>query len=340
MAVENPYRVMIIGQDRFGEDVLSATRNLEGVEVPAVVTPKSENERVRISATKLGIEAFPLVALDDPNFPNEIERLKIDLIAMAFVNKIIHNGDIFTKPKDRTIMYHPSLLPRWRGRSAISQTILSGDTTAGLSIIFPDGGIDTGRVLLQKEAPILPDDDASLYRRELAPKGVEAMVEAILLSMKGGAYDLATPQDDSKATFAPWYHKSDTMAIWHMDPEQADRRFRGLSSPGIWTRIAGGEANPMVPGEIINLLKTKVYPQNHNEEPSTILSISEDEMRIAIQDGIVSVGTLQDSSTERLKSGFVEEVDREKQGERLNPLQYAQLKQLTPGMSFAIPQAP
>ena len=50
----------------------------------------------------------------------------------------------------RSICFHPSLLPRHRGASAISWTLIEGDTTGGFSIFYPDAGLDTGDLLLTR----------------------------------------------------------------------------------------------------------------------------------------------------------------------------------------------
>ena len=64
--------------------------------------------------------------------------------------------------------------------------ILNGEIQTGISIFWVDEGIDTGPILLQKEASIEENDSvASLYFNKLYPLGIEAMIEAIELVEKG-----------------------------------------------------------------------------------------------------------------------------------------------------------
>ena len=72
---------------------------------------------------------------------------------MAFVTLIVP-AEILSAPAHGTIQYHPSLLPRHRGRSAVNWPIIKGETETGLTVFWPDGGIDTGDVLLQRATPI------------------------------------------------------------------------------------------------------------------------------------------------------------------------------------------
>ena len=120
----------------------------------------------------------------------EFAALKPDLGVMAYVTLLVPQT-ILDLPTHGTIQYHPSLLPRHRGPSSINWPIIQGETKTGLTIFWPDEGLDTGPVLLQKEVEIGPDATlGSLYFDYLYPMGVAAMLEAVDL-VKGwrrGAY--------------------------------------------------------------------------------------------------------------------------------------------------------
>ena len=74
---------------------------------------------------------------------------------MAYVTLFVPE-DALNIPTHGTIQYHPSLLPLHKGPSSINWPIIFGETKTGLSIFWPDNGLDTGPVLLQKEADIGP----------------------------------------------------------------------------------------------------------------------------------------------------------------------------------------
>ena len=57
--------------------------------------------------------------------------------------------DIIEAPKHKSIIYHPSILPKHRGASAINWTLIEGDEEAGLTVFWADDGLDTGPMLLQ-----------------------------------------------------------------------------------------------------------------------------------------------------------------------------------------------
>ncbi len=158
-------------------------------------------EAMKILAEKSRVPVFRPNLMKDPQVYDAYLKLKPDLALLAFVTDIIPEK-LIAIPSLGTICYHPSLLPRHRGASAINWAIIQGDTRTGLTVFWVDKGIDTGPILLQKEVEIkLDDTTGALYFDKLFPMGVDAMVEAVELIKKGKAPRI--PQDDSKATYEP-----------------------------------------------------------------------------------------------------------------------------------------
>src|SRR5207244_8594976 len=105
-------------------------------------------------------------------------------------------------PRLTIICAQPAQRPRYRGGSAIAWQLIRGETRTGVTVFWPDAGIDTGPILLQRDAPVDPDDTAgTLYYRTLYPLGVEAVVDAVALVREGRAPRI--PQDESRASYDP-----------------------------------------------------------------------------------------------------------------------------------------
>ena len=172
-------RIALIGQEAFGEKVLQALAQ-RGEELVGVYTSPDTPGRanpVKELAVKLGIATFQPKRMRVPEVYAEYIKLEPDLNIMAYVTDILP-GSILNYPKLGTIQYHPSLLPKHRGGSAINWAIINGETKTGITIFWPDEGIDTGPILLEREVEISPDDTVgSLYFNELFPLGIEALVK-------------------------------------------------------------------------------------------------------------------------------------------------------------------
>jgi methionyl-tRNA formyltransferase len=98
--------------------------------------------------------------------------------------------------------YHPSLLPRHRGRDSVRWTIHTGDRIAGGTVYWLDDGADTGPIAAQDWCHVLPGDDAhTLWRRDLAPMGLR-LLGRVLSELDAGVVT-AVPQVAAAATWGP-----------------------------------------------------------------------------------------------------------------------------------------
>jgi methionyl-tRNA formyltransferase len=170
----------------------------------------------------------------------EFRAVAPDLQVMAFVTLVVP-AEFLGIPTRGTIQYHPSLLPRHRGRSSINWPIIQGETETGLSVFWPDAGLDTGDVLLQKRTPITETDTlGSVYFDRLFPMGVEALLEAVDLVAAGDAPRV--PQDHAQATYEGPCERENARVDWGKPWRQIHDLIRGCDpAPGAWT-TCGGQA--------------------------------------------------------------------------------------------------
>ena len=236
-------RIVVHGQQAFGKAVLEALLG-RGDDVVAVYAapeaPGAKADPLKEAALAAGLPVYQPSSYRDPEVLDEFRALAPDLQVMAFVTLIVPE-EFLSIPTRGTIQYHPSLLPRHRGRSAINWPIIQGETETGLSIFWPDGGIDTGDVLLQKATPIAPADTlGSVYFERLFPMGVEALLEAVDLVAAGTAPRI--PQDHSLATYEGPCERAQARIEWGRPWRQIHDLIRGCDpAPGAWT-TCGGQA--------------------------------------------------------------------------------------------------
>ena len=171
----------------------------------------------------------------------EFKALKPDLQVMAFVTLFVPE-EFLNIPTHGSIQYHPSLLPAYRGASAINWPIILGEKETGLSIFWPDNGLDTGDVLLQKKTPIGPKDTlGTVYFDRLFPMGVEAMLESVDLVKAGKAPRIK--QDEKLATYEGRATADIARIDWGKSWRQIDPLVRGCNpAPGAWTTLDGKTA--------------------------------------------------------------------------------------------------
>ncbi|MEK9693515.1 MAG: formyltransferase family protein, partial [Rhodospirillaceae bacterium] len=208
-------RLLVHGQQAFGKSVLEALLD-RGENVVAVYGPEDKDGRVDpliAEARERNLPVYqPKSFRNNEEVAAECEAIKADLGVMAFVTKFVPST-FLDIPKHGTIQYHPSLLPLHRGPSSINWPIIQGRSETGLSIFWPDDGLDEGPILLQKTVQIEPEDTlGSVYFNKLFPLGIEAMLEAVNLVREGRAPKIE--QDHTKKTYESWCKKDDAQIDW------------------------------------------------------------------------------------------------------------------------------
>lgn len=235
-------RILLIGQAAFAQQVLDGVRE-RGHEVAAVYCPPDvpggKPDPVKTRALELAIPVHQHATLKGPDVARELAAHRADLGVLAYVTQIVPQS-AFETPRLGSICFHPSLLPRFRGGSAIPWQIIKGETRTGVTVFWVDPGIDTGPILLQKEAAIGPDDTAgSLYYNTLFKLGVETMVESVDLIAAGKAPRLA--QDESRASYDPLCRDEHARVDWVRPVAEVYNLIRGCDpQPGAYV-MRGGE---------------------------------------------------------------------------------------------------
>ena len=88
-----------------------------------------------------------------------------ELVVLAGFMRVLKEPMLEAFPR-RIINIHPSLLPKFPGLAAWKQVLAAGESVTGCTVHYVDAGVDTGKIIGQREVPILPNDTAeSLHAR-------------------------------------------------------------------------------------------------------------------------------------------------------------------------------
>ncbi|XP_035113344.2 mitochondrial 10-formyltetrahydrofolate dehydrogenase isoform X1 [Callithrix jacchus] len=242
---KNKLKLALIGQSLFGQEVYSHLRK-EGHRVVGVFTVPDKDGKadpLALVAEKDGtpVFKFPKWRVKGKTIKEVAEAYRsvgAELNVLPFCTQFIPM-DIIDSPKHGSIIYHPSILPRHRGASAINWTLIMGDKKAGFSVFWADDGLDTGPILLQRSCDVEPNDTVdTLYNRFLFPEGIKAMVEAVQRIADGKAPRI--PQPEEGATYEGIQKKENAEISWNWSAEVLHNWIRGHDKvPGAWTEING-----------------------------------------------------------------------------------------------------
>lgn len=233
-----------MGQQAFGKDALARILDAGKDEVVAVYCePDREGKPVdpiKEFALEKGLPVKQPAHFKDQATLDELAGLDADLMVMAFVNVFVPEAARDT-PNHGSICFHPSLLPKYRGPSAVNWPIVMGDTKSGFSWFYPTDGLDEGDVLLKWDCDIAPDDTViDLYFKKIYPAAIDSVLEVCDLYRSGNPPRIA--QDESEASYERRCTKKHAKIDWNKPVKQVYDLIRGTNpAPGAWTTVNGEE---------------------------------------------------------------------------------------------------
>ena len=275
-------RIVVHGQQAFGKSVLEALLERGENIIAAYCAPEKEGQRtdpLKEAALAHTIPVYQPKSYKNAAVQEEFAALNADLCVMAYVTLIVPEV-VLNAPTHGTIQYHPSLLPKHRGPSSINWPIIWGETKTGLTIFWPDKGLDTGPILLQKEVELADTDTlGSLYFNKLFPLGVEAMLEAVDMVRDGTAPKIV--QDEAQATYEGWCRKDDVQIDWSKPVAEVWNLIRGADpQPGAWSILNGQE---------VYIYDAKKSVGDLGGAPGEVTAVQPDSFTVAAQGGHIRV---------------------------------------------------
>jgi methionyl-tRNA formyltransferase len=301
-------RIALIGQAAFGADVFKGLW-AQGRQVAGVFCPPDRGSKVdplKEAALAAGLPVFQPQRLKDPEAYDHMVSLNPDLAVLAFVTDIVP-GKVLAVPKLGSICYHPSILPKYRGASAINWAVINGETKTGLTIFWVDAGIDTGDILLQKEVEVGPGDTTGeIYFNKLYPMGVAACIEAVDLIAQGKAPRI--PQDHSRGTYDPPCDEKVAGLDWSKTGRAVFNFIRGCDpQPGATTTFRG---------EKVKLFNAKFLEESHAAQPGEILAVTDQGLKVAVSGAALLVTRFRTKELGKVKAPEFVQARQPRVGER------------------------
>jgi methionyl-tRNA formyltransferase len=196
--------IIVLGLNRFGEEVYSWLLEETDAEVLALVTDESQYDTIR--------------------------TLEPDLLISAGFRHIIPD-DILSIPKEGAINLHPSYLPYNRGANPNVWSIIE-DAPAGVSVHYMTPDLDAGPIIGRRKVSVKPDDDGrSLYRR-LEHAQID-LFKSVWPDIKDGSVETVEQTEDNVTS----HKKRDFSDLFEIDLDEKQQagdlidRLRALTFP-------------------------------------------------------------------------------------------------------------
>ena len=261
---------------------------------------------IKTLASDLNLPIIQPKSIKTKEFEELVTSLKPDFITVVAFGQIL-TQNILSSPRLGTINVHASLLPKYRGPAPINWAIINGENETGVTTMLMEKELDTGDTLLTAKELISPQDTAQALHDRLSAIGAKLLVK----TLDAFANDAIspTPQDHSKATYAPLLKKSNGQLDWAKPAKTLELFIRGMTPwPGTFTFHENNR---------LKIYKAKPVSKNFQASPGTVLESFPDELEIATGDGALSILEIQGPSGKRLAIKDFLHGYKLKPGERL-----------------------
>ena len=153
-----------------------------------------------------------------------LQDLNPEVIVVVAYGKLLP-GYVLDLPKYGCINVHGSLLPKYRGAAPVQWMVLNGETTAGVTTMYMDRGLDTGDILLVSETEVGENETAGELFDRLAAMGADLISETIKRLPEGIE---RKPQDDGQSTYVSVLDKKMSVVDWSKSAQEVHNLIRGL----------------------------------------------------------------------------------------------------------------
>lgn len=229
--------------------------------------------------------------LEEDSFVNKISDLSPDIIIVVAFRKI--PNVIIEIPKLGAFNLHASLLPQYRGAAPINWAIINGETETGLTTFFLNNKIDTGKIILQRKVPILPEYNASALYEVMKSAGSELVIETVDKIIQGDYQALEQEKIKLEEGFfrkAPKIFKEHCKINWNNSTLSIHNLIRGLSQiPGAYSELISPEGEHY----LFKILQTEYSVNADIHKPGTIETDNSKYLLIFASDGFLSIKELQ-----------------------------------------------
>ena len=291
-------KIVFMGTPAIARDCLKAIREA-GHEIVAAYTkpdtPKNRGMKLSVSEVKeyaleAGIPVYQPTTFREDAVVDELRALAPELIVVVAYGKILPQS-VLDIPKHGCINMHASILPELRGAGPVQWAILRHYEETGVSAMYLSAGMDEGDVIEIRKTLISPTETSEQLLARLSEIAAALACDTIRAIENGTA--ARTPQDASRATYAPMLTKELSPIVWDAPAQYVIDQIRGL--------IPWPVATAELAGTHFKIFCAEREDETTSAAPGTILELTKKGLKIACGGGeVVTVTQLQAEGGKRM----------------------------------------
>jgi len=292
--MEQDHSIVYMGTPEFAVEPFK--RLLEKhYKIAAVVTvadkPSGRGLKVHTSpikefALQHQIPVLQPLKLSDPAFIDELKQLNADLYIVVAFRKLPES--VWKLPRLGCFNLHASLLPQYRGAAPINHAVINGEKTSGVTTFFLNDEIDTGKIIMQRELAIGPDETAGELHDRLMYLGAELVADTVDSIFSNTHTPVNQIDYSAELKKAPKIFRDDCKINFEQSASSIHNFIRGLSPyPGAFGVLSTSEGLK----ELKVLKSTLTGVQTFGEHGRIV--IDHNKMMVACQDEYIELTIVQ-----------------------------------------------
>lgn len=166
--------------------------------------------------------------INEPENIQLIQETETDYIFVIGLSQLV-SSNIINAAKKGVIGYHPTALPKFRGRAAVPWQILLDVHETKCSLFYIDEGTDTGEIIDQ-ETYLIHEDDYAKDVEESSDAALERMMERVIPKIKDDTLT-SWVQNEDEATYLLKRVPEDGRIDWSQPVKDIYKLIRATSKP-------------------------------------------------------------------------------------------------------------
>ena len=277
-------KILFIGSVKFSflmiEELIKMKKNIVGV--CTLEKSKFNSDHCNLAEISI-VNQIDFLYASEINSSENINWIKSkspDIIFCFGWSKLL-NKNILNIPKKGVIGFHPTLLPRNRGRHPLIWPLVLGLKETGSSFFYMEETADTGNIISQKKINISDKDDASTLYMKIVETAKKQLHQFIPLLESGKI--IAEVQDNSKSNYWRKRNFNDGQIDWRMTAISIHNLVRALTKPYVGAHFKNK-------GKLYKVWKTELSDlKDVYSEPGKVLLIDKGEIIIKCGNGVIKL---------------------------------------------------
>lgn len=258
-------------------------------------TPKNRGMKMAMSPVKEyalehNIPVYQPVSFKDEAVVEELRKLAPDVIVVVAYGKLLPQA-VLDIPRLGCVNMHASILPELRGAGPVQWSILNHCKQTGVTAMYMSAGMDEGDMIEIRKTDIDPAETGAELMDRLAEIAAQLACDTVDSLEQGSA--VRTPQDHSKATYAPMLSKDLSPIDWNAPLTHVIDQVRGL--------IPWPVATTVIKDKNFKIFCVESAGYMTDAAPGTLLALTKIGLEVACGDGnVVRITQLQAEGGKRM----------------------------------------